>query len=259
MNVNLGRVRATADAPSSTKFAWPLVLIPELLATANHLALLAGYLVSLGWEVFSLDLYGSAAPRQNLQGLLSFALEAIGAIGNEVIVMGHGLGGLLALRLAEHQAVRAGIALAPAIPGVRSPLLGGLRNRIASKLGRPLQSPSGRLLFEFVADADPFHREALIKGFEPGDSGAMTEVAAGRVIWVANAAPRLIITGDSDIFAPLERTTALAAAIDAPLVSLKGRGHWIIGGRALERVVNEAQRFLVKTLGHELLLLYPDS
>jgi pimeloyl-ACP methyl ester carboxylesterase len=259
MDLILGRVRANAGEPSSGKFAWPLVLLPELFTTSHHLALLEGYLVSIGWEVFSLDLYAVVAPKDGVGALISLALEAIEGISNDVIVMGHGLGGMLALRLAEHRQVRAGIALAPAIPGLRSRLISGTLRGLSAKMGWPLKPPSGRLLFEFVADADPFHREALIKMLKPGYAGAMEDVASDRISVGGNAAPRLIITGDSDIFAPYQQTATFAATIGAPLVSLQGRGHWIVGGRALEQVVSEVQRFLVKTLGEELLLLYPQG
>jgi hypothetical protein len=37
------------------------------------------------------------------------------------------------------------------------------------------------------------------------------------------------------------------------MVTLTGRGHWIIGGRAIDLVVSEAERFLVRTLGPELM------
>jgi hypothetical protein len=40
---------------------------------------------------------------------------------------------------------------------------------------------------------------------------------------------------------------------------VRGRGHWLIGGRALERAVAEVQRFLVRNLGGDLLLLYPEE
>jgi hypothetical protein len=69
----------------------------------------------------------------------------------------------------------------------------------------------------------------------------------------------MIVAGDSDIFAPLEGVQRLAIATRAEIAILKGRGHWLIGGRALERTVREIQRFLVKALGRELLLLYPED
>ncbi len=73
------------------------------------------------------------------------------------------------------------------------------------------------------------------------------------------AAPRLVVAGDSDIFAPLSDTTAFAESIGAKLATIAGRGHWLIGGRALERAINETQRFLVRALGQDLLLLYPEE
>jgi pimeloyl-ACP methyl ester carboxylesterase len=259
MYLTLGRVKARVQEASTAKFAWPLVLIPELFATSTHLSLLTGYLASIGWRVFALDLYAAAAPQATFEELLRLALEAISTIDSEVILMGHGLGGLIALKLAGEASIRAGIALAPIVPGFRSLLVSDLRNRIAERFGRPLRPPSGRTLFEFIADADPFHREALIKDFEHGTSAVMNEIAKGRVQCAKNAAPRLIITGDSDIFAPHELVSAFAGSLMTPLVTLKGRGHWIVGGRALERVVAEVQRFLVKALGQDLLLLYPEN
>ena len=73
------------------------------------------------------------------------------------------------------------------------------------------------------------------------------------------AAPRLIVAGESDIFAPYEKLESFARRINAPIVKIAGRGHWLIGGRGLERVINEIQRFLVRSLGRDLLLLYPEE
>jgi len=126
---------------------------------------------------------------------------------------------------------------------------------------RPLKPPSGRALFDLIADAEPFHRESLIKQLVPDAAGAAREVARGEVELTRgeSVAPRLIIAGDSDPFAPIDRTAAFAESIGAELRRMPRRGHWIIGGRALERVVGEAHRFLVRTLGQELLLLYPEE
>lgn len=95
----------------------------------------------------------------------------------------------------------------------------------------------------------------------PGDAAIAREVARGEIEFANSTAamPRLIVAGDSDIFAPHDRVVSFAAAIGAKLVTLQGRGHWIIGGRALERAIAETQRFLVQALGAELLLLYQEE
>ena len=258
----LGKVPAAWEQPPAPKFAQPLLLLPELFTTSSHLSLLTGYLASIGWEVFALDLYSAVERgREHFADLLTLATEAVVALGRKVVVLGHGLGGLLALAMSGQPAVAACVAVAPAIPGFRSPIIGGLRNRVvAMAAGGPLRPPSGRTLFELVADAAPFQREALIKGLTDASATALREVARGSIELTRNAAsPRLIIVGDSDIFAPHDRAVQFAETIGAQLATLPGRGHWLIGGRALERVVGEVQRFLVKALGRELLLLYPED
>ncbi len=101
--------------------------------------------------------------------------------------------------------MKASVAYAPLVPGFRTPMVGGIGNRIAMMLGRPIKPPRGRILFELIADSDPFTRDGLINAMVP-DSGALaTDVMTGAIEFAASdkAAPRLVVAGDSDIFAPL--------------------------------------------------------
>src|SRR5208282_4690003 len=251
-DVELGRFPAQCERPEPVKFAWPIVLLPELFTTPRHLALVFGYLASIGWEVFVPDLRaafgkGSTPPIEKLRfnDLAALAGEAIDGIGRDAVVAGHGVGGLVALKLSEHRRVKAAVAYA----------------RLAMMWRLPIKPPRGRILFELIADADPFTRDGLINAMAP-DSGALAaDVMAGAIEFAApdKAAPRLIVAGDSDIFAPLARTSQFAESIGAKLATIAGRGHWLIGGRALERAINETQRFLVRALGQDLLLLYPEE
>jgi pimeloyl-ACP methyl ester carboxylesterase len=267
-DVELGRIPAQRELPEPVKFASPIMLLPELFATPRHLALVTGYLASIGWEVFVPDLraaYGksSTPPVEKLRfaDLAALAGEALEAIGRDVVILGHGVGGLIALKLSAHRRVKAAVAYAPLVPGFRTLLVGGIGNRIAMMFGRPIKPPSGRVLFELIADSDPFTREGLINAMVP-DSGALaTDVISGDIEFAASdkAAPRLVVAGDSDILAPIAETTKFAESIGAKLATIRGRGHWLIGGRALERSINETQRFLVRALGQDLLLLYPEE
>jgi len=264
----LGRIPAQRELPEPVKFAWPIIILPELFTTPRHLALVLGYLASIGWETFVPDLRavigkGSTPPIEKLRfnDLAALASEAIEGIGRDAVVLGHGVGGLVALKLSEHRRVKASVAYAPLVPGFRTPIAGGIGNRIAMMLGRPIKPPSGRILFELIADSDPFTRDGLIKAMVH-DSGALaTDIISGAIEFAAadKAAPRLVVAGDSDIFAPLQQTTKFAESIGAKLATIRGRGHWLIGGRALERAINETQRFLVRALGQDLLLLYPEE
>jgi pimeloyl-ACP methyl ester carboxylesterase len=127
--------------------------------------------------------------------------------------------------------------------------------------GREIKPPRGRILFELIADSDPFTRDGSIKAMLPDSPGIAADVINGKIDFddSKKTAARLIVAGESDIFAPFERTTEFAKSIGAKVAKINGRGHWLIGGRALERAINETQRFLVRALGQDLLLLYPEE
>ena len=210
-DLELGRIPAQRELPEPVKFAWPIMLLPELFATPRHLALVLGYLASIGWEVFVPNLraafgQGSTPPLEKLHfnDLAALAAEALDAIGRDAVVLGHGVGGLVALKLSAHRRVKASVAYAPLVPGFRTPLAGGIGNRLATMWGRPIKPPRGRVLFELIADSDPFTRDGLINAMVPDSGALLTDVITGAIEFAAadKAAPRLVVAGDSDIFAP---------------------------------------------------------
>jgi pimeloyl-ACP methyl ester carboxylesterase len=241
-------------------------VLPDLFATTHHLALLIGYLATIGWEVYAPDL-NAAIGRGNLppvekirfDDLLGLADEARSALGREAVIVGHGVGGLIALKLAQHAGVKAAVAMAPLVPGFRTPLFMRAGNLVPIWRGLPLKPPSGRVLFDLVADADPFQRAQAIKSMVPGATAAAVEIARGEIELSTSPIPRLIVAGDSDKFAPYAEVDRLASRIGARVAKLQGAGHWLVGGRALERAIGEIQRFLVRSLGQDLLLLYPEE
>jgi pimeloyl-ACP methyl ester carboxylesterase len=263
MDSAIGRFSAQIERPRALKFALPIMLVPEMFTTRTHLATLIGYLATSGWEVYAPDFRAAAGRgvtpsigRLDFHGSLELIGEAITALDRDVIVMGHGIGGLTALAIAERPRVRAAIALAPALPGFPTPLLLRPATLFALLTRTPLKPPRGKRLNEFLADAETFQRPGLIKALVADAGRIALETARGRVriARFAEAAPRLIVAGDADPFAPLGRVSQFAGEIGARMVTLAGRGHWIIGGRAIDRVVGEAERFLLRTLDPEHLL-----
>jgi len=265
MDLVLGRLHAQLERPQTRKFAWPIVVLPELFTTSRHLTIMAGHLVSQGWEVYLLDVHppttrtfaNDDSGASAFSTLVANVRTALDAIGSDIIAAGHGLGGLLALKIAEAPPVRAAVALAPLIPGFHSPLF-VRRRRWTFWRCESTGLPIGRRLLELVSEAEPFQRESLIKALMPADTSAATEVARGEVEFTAHPTPRLIVAGEADAFAPWQCAEQLAAKIGARFISLPGRGHWMIAGRTLERTIAEMQRFLVRALGEELLLLYAE-
>jgi pimeloyl-ACP methyl ester carboxylesterase len=262
MDVVLGCLQGQLERPQTRKFAWPIVILPELFTSSRHLTIMAGHLVSLGWEVYLIDAYtGLKRPSVNQQSggvafrdLVEGVRSAIETIGPDVLAVGHGLGGVVALKIAEARRVRAAIAIAPLIPGFRSPLL--FRHRRWFWRSERTWLPPRRRMLELFSEAEPFQRPALIRALVPMDTSAANEVANGHIEFAPSATPRMIIAGETDGFAPSRNAAEFAAKIDARFISLPGRGHWLIAGRALERIVAYMQRFLVQALGEDLLLLY---
>ncbi|HEV3109140.1 MAG TPA: alpha/beta fold hydrolase [Candidatus Binataceae bacterium] len=268
METRLGRLPCRVERPEPQKFAWPIVLLPEFFTTVHHLAVMLGYLATIGWEVYAPDLRAvaghDAIPPLGAMGfadLIQLASEALDALEGPAVVIGHGLGGLLALKLAETRQLKAAVALAPLVPGSPNPLVSGWSKLPTLWLQHPLKPPTGRTLFEFLLDVEAFQRPAMVKALVADASQAAREVVSGRVSFASrpDLPPRLIVAGEVDTFAPLEKVKAFADSIGAATVVARGRGHWLIGGRGLERTIGEAHRFLVRSLGQDLLLLFPEE
>lgn len=267
MDVELGFLHAQLERPQTRKFAWPIALIPELFTTSRHLTIMAGHLVSLGWEVYLLDVHPAPSRRfpefddraPAFSTLLQNIRDSLGKIGSPMVVAGHGLGGSLALKMAEAPLVRAAVAVAPLIPGFRTPLLGRRRRWMTFWRPQPTTFPVRRRILELVSDAEPFQRDALIRALIPSDPSAAMELADGLVEFGGDQTPRLIVAGEADVFAPWQEAARFAAEIKAQFITLPGRGHWLVGGRALDRTIAHMQRFLVKASGEELLLLYEQA
>src|SRR6267154_445684 len=204
MDIELGRFPTTCERPEPLKFAAPIFLLPELFTTPRHLAIVLGYLGSIGWEVYVPDL-------------------------RDAFVLGHGVGGLVAMKLSAHPRIKASVAYAPLIPGFRTPLVSGFSNRIAIMRGREIKPPRGRILFELIADSDPFTRDGSIKAMLPDSSRVAADVINGAIDFAGSgkSAPRLIVAGESDLFAPFARTQKFADSIGAKVAKIAGRGHWL--------------------------------
>src|SRR5262249_11673473 len=163
--------------------------------------------------------------------LAAILAETLAALGRDAIVVGHGMGGLLALRAVAHPRVRAAVAMAPMLPGFRPPLVMGAANCPARWLGRARKPPRGAVLFDLLADAEPFQREALVRALVADDARAALEVVRGGIgLDVTepgeggSAVPRLIVAGGAGPVAPLDLAGAFAVRLGAAPRLGGGRG-----------------------------------
>jgi pimeloyl-ACP methyl ester carboxylesterase len=150
------------------------------------------------------------------------------------IVIGHSLGGLVALLLASRNLVRAAVLIssAPArgISGLsRQLLLRMPRYLPALALSRPFmptRSDLDALVLNEVPHAD---RAAIRERFIPDSGRAARQVALGvyDVPLRSLRAPLLVVGAERDRFVPLSVARRLARRYDAPLHVARGHGHFL--------------------------------
>jgi non-heme chloroperoxidase len=163
------------------------------------------------------------------------AAEAARALDRPIII-GHSLGGLVALLLAARNLVRAVVLVSSAPPRgmtVMSPalLLRMPRYLPALLFSRPfLPRPSD--LDALVLNRVPAAERERYRGRFVADSGRAARQAAlgsSAVDLHTSRTPLLVVSGDEDRFVPLGVARRIAERFDAPLHVARGHGHFLFG------------------------------
>jgi non-heme chloroperoxidase len=150
------------------------------------------------------------------------------------IVIGHSLGGLVAMMLASRNLVRAAVLVSSAPPrGIpvfsRGLLLRMVRYLPALLLSRPFVPTAAHLDALVLNRVPERERAALRERFVP-DSGRAARQAALGVYDVpvrSIRAPLLVVGAEYDRFVPLGVARSLARRYDAPLRVARGHGHFL--------------------------------
>ncbi|MGH7821498.1 MAG: alpha/beta fold hydrolase, partial [Candidatus Binatia bacterium] len=162
----------------------------------------------------------------------------------EPVVIGHDIGGVIALSLARRRLCRAVIALAPPLPGTIADEYRDILRRSRRWLGRALAPPVA-LPGEPSFDASRLQPDSVLAAralLHPRRAPEPPEVAA------------LVVAGDRD---PLVERDALAEAARGLGADFAERAaaHWGLEDAGFERHVDQLHRWLVKRLGADLLRL----
>lgn len=250
----------TAEHP---KFTAPLLLVHGLWCTAAMWRPFMGYLAHRGWSCHAVSLPGRV-PRSAAAsvGMVSLAdcieqvRQAMRRCEATPVLVGHDLGALLALHSAL-PAPRAVVALAPLVP----PQSGSGRRRLIPEIWARLAMRRAAVMPLPRRGAGIDYREFPPPGGTVPDSGRLArEVTDGGLrVALRCAAPTLMLVGAGDRVSPAPEVQRLAAAIGAVARVVADGGHALPWAPGWEQRVSEVHRWLVQTLGEDLLVPADDG
>jgi len=253
----LNQLQIESIAAQSPKFTAPIVLIHGLWCRASMWRPFMGYLAHRGWTCSAPHLRGHAGAEDTVDirevGLRDYVRDVervIAASGAPPVVIGHDIGGLLALQCAA-RGTRAVVALAPVVPRsiarTSHPALSGLAARLARLRMRPILPPRGRVGAAFFAGGPPggMTPESPVIGSELGEAGFSVSPCSG--------VPTLVIAGEHDPFCPPSAVQQLARSLGAAFLTAEGATHSMPWGFGWEKRVADTHRWLIQSLGEPLL------
>ena len=219
-----------------------------------------GYFAARGWEGHALNLRNHHWSQTADPAELSFEMyvDDVAAVmrrlGPAVVVVGHGMGGLLALKAAERETVAGLVLVAAEVPGeLRPPAHQHELREIPELFGRSMigwETLPERLQRDHrdLTIADILRIQHLM-GQKPHESGRARR-AIRRGIRVDRAAfegiPRLVIGAGLDTQVPVEAAERLADWLEAPYEPFGAHSHYglVLGEDSYQQVADAIRAFL---------------
>ncbi|MBI1993385.1 MAG: alpha/beta hydrolase, partial [Deltaproteobacteria bacterium] len=178
------------------------------------------------------------------------------------VVVAHSLGGLVAQKAAEAEAISALVLLSCPPPrrlqpaAARSVRLLRLKYALLMALGRPFrleEKDFRRLWFSALPEAEQVDLSRrmipesvhLIRDFLDRD----IDLHSNRI-----RCPVLVLGGSEDPVVPAANLRGLAQSLGGDFNVYPGHGHWILGEGEGEAIVRDIHRWVVQKLGDEILL-----
>jgi len=219
-----------------------------------------GYFAGRGWEGHALNLRNHHWSLTADPAELSFEMfvddvgAAIDRLGSSVVVVGHGMGGLLALKAAERHPVSGLVLIAPELPGdVREPTPPHRIREVPELFGPSLlgwATLPEKLQRDHpdLALSDVLRVQHLM-GQKPHESGrARRTMLRGVRIDPAKLAdiPQLVIGGGFDRVVPLDAAERLATWLGAEFEPFGAHSHYglILGEEGYTQVADAIRGFL---------------
>ncbi len=238
----------------------PLLFIHGELAGSWLWERYLGYFAGRGWEGHALNLrnhYWSATADPATLSFDTYTEDVIAAVdrlGPTTVVVGHGMGGLLALKAAERVAMAALVLVSAELPrDLRIPARSHELRDIPEVYGKSVigwEILPERLLRDDrdLTLADVLRIQHLL-GQKPHEAGAARrQVLAGVSVdrRVVSEMPRLVIGGGLDRAVALEASERLAYWLDAEYEPFGAHSHYglVVGEHSFQQVAEAIRAFL---------------
>ena len=250
------------------------VLIHGMWGTSDVWRNWRPFLEARGWQTIAPTLRHHDAPAQDPPAalgetsLLDYIADleaAILALPEKPVVVGHSMGGLLALLLCAKGLARAGVLLTPAPPSsvvaLRPSNLMAFA-RIQARWGwwrKPHRATLGEALAYTFNTSDPVTGTAEHAAFVHESGRALLEIGlpwldrtkAATVDPRRVTVPLLFVAAEKDRLVPpgVVRRTSKQFAHVSDYVEYDGQGHWVLGQPGWDVVAEEAETWLSGKIG----------
>lgn len=260
---------ADVAPPEKPKFKSPLLLIHGLWSGSWCWRQWATHFSNLGWECWAVNLRGrveegrpKVLEQLTFQDCVEDLKRVIGDASFPPVLLAHGLGGLMAQKVAEEKKISALILLSSRAPaGIKVVTSRALRLLHLKYwplifLGRPfcLQEKDFRRIW-LASLAENQHPE-ILRSMVPDSSHLIKEFFAPRaeIDPARIRCPVRIIAGSDDRIVPVSSLRKMAQRLSADFREYPNHGHWVMGEDRGEEIVRDIHRWLVQRLGEEILL-----
>jgi pimeloyl-ACP methyl ester carboxylesterase len=234
----------------------PLLLVHGAFSQAAHFEPWLAYFRESGYRATAISLPGhapvdpGALARLTLDDYVGAVAAAVRSFEQPPVVIGHSMGGILAMRIAAAERIAGLVVIAAPAPGGLPARIGVFRlalpfiPRVLAGLPMVPRPEIVRALVTHDLSAAESDEIIALGGMESGRVLRRLAIGGSGVKLAGIRCPMLCLGAGDDRFVPPSAASRIAQATGAELVVFAGHGHWLIAGSLVGSVAATARDWL---------------